>query len=210
MDMLMSILKDRLPPEPQFGEALPITPSPAVLDFLTRRRSASAATLRAPAPDSGQLHDLLRLATRVPDHGKLAPWRFIILDGEAKARFADGLDAIAEKAPDREKRKGALFKLKTPPLAVVVVSRFIEGKIPEWEQRMSSAAVCTTLLLAAQAMGFGANWITDWYAYDDEASALLGLGEGEKVTGFIYLGTPDEAPQERVRPDVEGLVSRWG
>ena len=206
----MQTLTDRLPPEPEFGELLPIQPSQAVLDFLARRRSASAPTLRAPAPSAEQLHDLLRLAARVPDHGKLAPWRFILLDGEAKTRFAARLEQIAEAAPDAEKRKGALFKLKIPPLAVVVVSRHIPGKIPEWEQRMSSAAVCTTLVIAAQAMGYGANWITDWYAYDDAASALLGLCEGEKVTGFIYLGAPEEAPQERVRPDVEGLVSRWG
>ena len=206
----MTTLKDRLPPEPQFGEVLPITPSQAVLDFLATRRSASASTLRAPAPDKAQLHDLLRLAARVPDHGKLAPWRFVLLEGEAKTRFAKALETIAEAAPDREKRKGALFKLNIPPMAVVVVSRFIEGKIPEWEQRMSSAAVCTTLVIAAQAMGFGANWITDWYAYDDDAAALLGLAEGEKVTGFIYLGTAEEAPQERVRPNVETLVSRWG
>ncbi len=205
----MTTLKNRLPPEPEFGAPLPIASSQAVLDFLAVRRSASASTLRAPAPSPEQLHDLLRIAARVPDHGKLAPWRFILLEGEAKARFAQALETIAEAAPDREKRKGALFKLKIPPLAVVVVSRHIEGKIPEWEQRMSSAAVCTNLVIAAQAMGFGANWITDWYAYDDQASALLGLSEGEKVTGFIYLGTVDEAPQERVRPDVEGLVSRW-
>jgi len=206
----MTTLKDRLPPEPEFGEPLPIATSQAVLDFLAVRRSASASTLRAPAPSADQLHDLLRIAARVPDHGKLAPWRFILLDGENKARFAEALEQIAETAPDRDKRKGALFKLKVPPLAVVVVSRHIEGKIPEWEQRMSSAAVCTNLVIAAQAMGFGANWITDWYAYDDAASALLGLSEGEKVTGFIYLGTADEAPQERVRPDVDALVSRWG
>ena len=206
----MTSLKDRLPPEPEFGAPLPIAASQAVLDFLAVRRSASASTLRAPAPSPEQLHDLLRIAARVPDHGKLAPWRFILLEGEAKARFAQALERIAETAPDGDKRKGALFKLKIPPLAVVVVSRHIEGKIPEWEQRMSSAAVCTNLVIAAQAMGFGANWITDWYAYDDPASVLLGLGDGEKVTGFIYLGTVDEAPQERVRPDVETLVTRWG
>ena len=206
----MTSLKDRLPPEPEFGAPLPIAASQAVLDFLAVRRSASASTLRAPAPSPEQLHDLLRIAARVPDHGKLAPWRFILLEGEAKARFAQALERIAETAPDGDKRKGALFKLKIPPLAVVVVSRHIEGKIPEWEQRMSSAAVCTNLVIAAQAMGFGANWITDWYAYDDPASVLLGLGDGEKVTGFIYLGTADEAPQERVRPDVETLVTRWG
>ena len=205
----MQTLTDRLPPEPEFGEPLPILPSKAVLDFLARRRSASAATLRAPAPSAEQLQDLLRLSIRVPDHGKLAPWRFILLEGEAKARFAEALEQIAETAPDREKRKGALFKLKIPPLAVVVVSRHIEGKIPEWEQRMSSAAVCTNLITAAQAMGFGANWITDWYAYDDQATALLGLTGDERVAGFVYLGTPAEPPQERVRPDVDALVSRW-
>jgi nitroreductase len=205
----MTTLKDRLPPEPEFGEVLPISPAPAVLSFLARRRSASAATLRAPAPDDAQLRDLLRLATRVPDHGKLNPWRFIVLEGEAKTRFAEALEAIAETAPDREKRKGALFKLKIPPMAVVVVSRYVEGKIPEWEQRMSSAAVCNTLLIAAQAMGFGANWITDWYAYDDQATALLGLTGEERVSGFVYLGTPAEPPQERVRPELEVLVSRW-
>ena len=205
----MPTLTDRLPPEPEFGEALPIQPSRAVLDFLARRRSASAATLRAPAPNPEQLQDLLRLAVRVPDHGKLAPWRFILLEGEAKTRFADTLEKIAAGASDAEKRKGALFKLKIPPMAVVVVSRYTEGKIPEWEQRMSSAAVCANLIIAAQAMGFGANWITDWYAYDERATELLGLDEDEKVTGFIYLGTPEEAPQERVRPDVETLVSWW-
>jgi len=206
----MPTLKDRLPPAPEFGEALPISPSQPVLDFLARRRSASAATLRAPAPDAEQLRDLLRLATRVPDHGKLNPWRFIILEGEAKARFAEGLEAIAELAPDREKRKAALFKLKIPPMAVAVISHPVEGSIPEWEQRLSSAAVCNTLLVAAPAMGFGANWITDWYAYDEAATALLGLSGDERVSGFVYLGTLAEPPQERVRPDVEALVSWWG
>ena len=95
-------------------------------------------------------------------------------------------------------------------MAVAVISHYSEGKIPEWEQRMSSGGGVQHLLIAALAMGFGANWITDWYAYDEQATALLGLGEGEKVTGFIYLGTPEEAPQERVRPAVETLVSRWG
>ena len=133
-----------------------------------------------------------------------------MLEGEAKARFAAGLDIIAAQAPDAEKRKAALFKLKIPPMAIAVVSHPAEGSIPEWEQRLSSAAVCNTLLIAALAMGFGANWITDWYAYDEKATSLLGLTEGERVSGFVYLGTPAEPPQERVRPDVEALVSRWG
>jgi nitroreductase len=89
------------------------------------------------------------------------------------------------------------------------VSRLQEGTIPEWEQRLSSAAVCMTLLIAAQAMGYGANWITDWYAYDPAAVLLLGLDARERIAGFVHLGTPAEAPLERVRPEVETLVSRW-
>jgi nitroreductase len=200
-----------LPAEPEFGAPLPIAPrSDAVLAFLALRRSASAATLRAPAPTEGELGDLLRLAARVPDHGKLAPWRFIVLRGEAKAAFAAGLEAIADGLPDSERLKTVLFKLKIPPLTVAVVSRFTEGKIPEWEQRLSAGAVCMNLLIAAQAMGYGANWITDWYAYDERAAALLGLQTGERIAGYIHMGTPVEPPAERVRADVDAITTRWG
>jgi nitroreductase len=203
-------LTDRLPEPPTFGARLPIAPrNGPVLDFLALRRSASAGVLRAPAPDADQLNDLLRLAARVPDHGKLAPWRFILLEGEAKARFVQGVEAIAEGWSDADKRKAALFKLKTPPLSVVVVSRHIEGNIPEWEQRLSAGAVCMTLQIAAQAMGFGANWITDWYAFDPKVDALLGLTEGEKIAGYMHIGTAEEPPQERVRPDVAAITTRW-
>jgi nitroreductase len=199
-----------LPPEPEFGASLPIGQRQLeVLRFMALRRSASAATLRAPAPSGAELSDLLRIAARVPDHGKLAPWRFIVLEGEAKAAFAARLETIAETLPNAEKAKGVLFKLTIPPLSVAVVSRYTEGKIPEWEQRCSAAAACTNLIIAAQAMGYGANWITDWYAYDERAMALLGLGEGERVAGYVHLGTAAEPPQERVRPDVAAITSRW-
>ena len=199
-----------LPPEPEFGAPLPSPArSDAVLDFLALRRSASAATLRVPAPTPEALADLLRLAARVPDHGKLSPWRFVVLEGEAKAAFEQRVEHLAAASPDPEKAKAAMFKLKIPPLAVVVVSRFIPGKIPEWEQRMSAGAVCMTLVNAAQAMGYGANWITDWYAYDERVQALLGLEADERIAGFVYLGTAGEAPLERVRPDVAALTQRW-
>jgi nitroreductase len=194
---------------PTFGEALPVIASPETLAFLARRRSASALTLAAPAPSRGELGALLRLAVRIPDHGKLSPWRFVILDGEAKAAFVAGLEAIAARREDATKLTPKLGKMRTPPLTVAVISSPKDGDIPEWEQRLSAGAACLMLTLAAQAMGYGANWITDWYAYDEDAGRLLGLGENERVAGFVHLGTPAEAPLERVRPELEGLVSDW-
>jgi nitroreductase len=199
-----------LPAQPEFGEALPIEGVCApVLTFLARRRSASAGTLRAPAPNPDQLSDMLRLAARVPDHGKLSPWRFIVLEGEAKTAFVTRLEALAAGHAEPEKAAGALFKIRIPPISVVVVSRVSEGKIPAWEQKLSSGAVCMNLLIAAQAMGFGANWITDWYAYDRRVDTLLGLLPNENVAGYVHIGTPAEPPLERVRPDLDAIVTRW-
>lgn len=192
-----------------FGEPVPIVSSPETLAFLARRRSASALTLGAPAPGDEDLSTLLTIAARVPDHGKLAPWRFVVLRGEAKATFVAGLERIAAVRPDEAKLTAKLAKLRAPPLCVAVVSRRVEAEIPEWEQRLSAGAVCAMLVTAAQAMGYGANWITDWYAYDADAQALLGLTTGEKVAGFVHLGTAGEAPLERVRPDVGAITSAW-
>jgi nitroreductase len=194
---------------PAFGEPLPIERSPQTLGFLARRRSASAATLREPAPNKDELNTLLTLATRVPDHGKLAPWRFVVLSGQGKAAFVQRLEAIAATRPDGDRLIAKLAKLRIPPLSVAVVSHYTAGEIPEWEQRLSAGAVCTLMLVAAQAMGYGANWITDWYAYDADAMGVLGLGSGEKIAGFIHLGTPAEPPLERVRPEIGPIVQAW-
>jgi len=202
-------MSHNLPAAPAFGDPLPVADAPAVLAFLARRRSASALSLAEPAPSDAELADLLTLAARVPDHGKLAPWRFIVLKGEAKAVLAARLDAIAEARPDAPKLMAKLGKLKAPPVGVAVVSRTVEGDIPAWEQLLSAGAVCTTLLYAATAMGYGANWITDWYAYDPEARAVLGLSPDEQVAGFVFMGTASEPPQERVRPDVAALTTTW-
>jgi nitroreductase len=102
-----------------------------------------------------------------------------------------------------------LAKIKAPPLTVAVVSRLLPGDIPEWEQRLSAGAACMNLIIAAQAMGYGANWITDWYAYDEAARRLLGLRDGERVAGFVHLGTPADVPLERVRPDMDAVVEHW-
>lgn len=198
-----------LPSPPEFGQPLPLEPAPEVLAFLARRRSTSALTLAEPAPTAAELDQLLRLAVRVPDHGKLSPWRFVVLEGGAKERLAARLEAIAAARGDSQ-AVAKLGKLKVPPLAVAVIASPRPGaSIPEWEQLLSAGAVCTTLLYAALAMGYGANWITDWYSYDPEAGAALGLTAGERVAAFMLLGTPREAPLERERPDLAPLVSRW-
>ncbi|MGH7023967.1 MAG: nitroreductase family protein [Caulobacteraceae bacterium] len=197
------------PTPPAFGDPLPVEASPETLAFLARRRSASALTLTAPGPSEAELARLLALAARVPDHGKLSPWRFVVLRDQGKADFVRGLEALAERRTDGAKAMAKLGKIRFPPVTVAVVSRASEGEIPEWEQRLSSGAVCAMLIIAAQAMGYGANWITDWYAYDADAQSLLGLGEGERVAGFVHLGTASEAPLERVRPEVAALTSVW-
>lgn len=198
-----------VPPAPQFGEPISGQASPEVLAFLARRRSASAMTLTAPGPSQAQLEDLLRLAVRVPDHGKLNPWRFLILEGAAKADLVARLEVMARARPDAPKAMASLAKLRNPPLAVAVISTPVEGQIPLWEQQMSAGAVCANLLAAATAMGFGANWITDWYAYDTDSAAMLGVRPSERIAGILYIGTETEAPLERVRPELDSLVSRW-
>jgi nitroreductase len=197
-----------LPPAPTFGAPIPTHAAPQVLDFLALRRSASAVTLAEPAPDADELDGLLRLATRVPDHGKLSPWRFVLLRGEDKAAFAARLEALAKGRGDA-RAVAKLAKLKAPPLGVAVISSPRDSEIPQWEQVLSAGAVCVNLLYAAQALGYGANWITDWYAYDTDAQAILGLSAGEQVAGFIFIGTPREPPQERERPQLAPLVSAW-
>jgi nitroreductase len=200
----------RVPPPPEFGQPAPFGEvHPETLELLAQRRSCTPQTLAAPAPEGQQLQDLLRLAARAPDHGKLFPWRFILVRGKAKAELAARYEALAKHRPDPEKAAGVLFKLKTPPLAIIVVSRVSDGPIPAWEQQLSSGAVCENLLVAATAMGYGANWITDWYSYDPKATALLGLGEHERVAGVVLIGTPTEAPLERVRPEVDQITTEW-
>jgi nitroreductase len=194
---------------PAFGEPVALKPQPEVLKFLARRRSHSAMTLAAPGPNAEDLDELLHLAARAPDHGKLAPWRFVILQGAGKARFAQALEDLANARGDA-RLVAKLGKLKTPPLTIAVVSSPKAGAIPEWEQRLSAAAVCTNLLNAALAMGYGANWITDWYAYDAEAGAVLGLTAGEQVAGYLMIGTSQETPRERERPDLAAITTHWG
>ena len=197
-----------LPPPPALGAPLPPRRRPEVLAFLAERRSAAALTLMQPGPSAADVDELLRLATRTPDHGKLTPWRFIVFRGETKLAFANVLEEIADRRCDGA-AAARLRKLKAPPLCIAVISSPRPGKIPEWEQRLSAGAACTNLTYAALAMGFGANWITDWYAYDEQAAKVLGLAAEEKIAGFVMIGSVVEPPLERERPHPNALVSPW-
>lgn len=179
-----------------------------LLSLLSARRSPPALSLAAPGPDAAQLAVLLEAALRVPDHGRMCPWRFIILEGAAKEALADRLDVLAAEREDAMKARAGIKKLRNPPLAIAVVSCSVEGRIPEWEQILSAGALCQNILLAATALGFGGNWVTGWYAYDDRARAMLKLGAAERVAGFILIGTPLESAPERPRPAIDA-VTTW-
>jgi nitroreductase len=187
--------------------------SPETLDLLARRRSTSAKAMGEPGPDAGQLHQILEAASRVPDHGKLFPWRFLVIAGDARATLgevlAEALVARNAGVSESLKRFERGRFLRAPVVVAVISSLKTEKPIPEWEQRLSAGAVCQTLLVAAAAAGFGANWLTEWCAYDDIVTGKLGLGEGEKVAGFVYIGTATAPLEERERPVMEEIVSHW-
>jgi nitroreductase len=185
------------------------------LDFLMRRRSVKPALMSGPGPTADEINKILRAAARVPDHKKLVPWRFIVFEGAARARFGDVL-AAACQAEERE--PPSAMRLDTErrrfldaPVVVGVISRVTETPgAPEWEQILSSGAACFNLCLAANALGFATNWLTGWYAYSPGVRTALGLAANERVAGFIYIGTAKEKPEERERPTLEAIVSRWG
>lgn len=184
------------------------------LDLLDQRRSTPVRLLTAPGPDAAQLRRLLGAALRVPDHGRLAPFRIIALHGVAQARFAQELAAIHARV-DPQAPAAALDKDReryaTAPLILVVVARIdaTQTKVPPQEQLLSAGCVAHNLLLGAQALGFGAQWLTGWAAYDATVAALLGLAAHERVIGFVHVGTAREAVPERARPALADAVSDW-
>lgn len=195
---------------PEFGQAMPQCASPDTVELLFNRRSCSAMTLGLPAPNDDQMDLLIKLGLRVPDHGKLGPWRIVRFTPQSKARLVKSLEGLVDDQPDPKTAKAALLKLSTPPEALLVISSPVQPHaIPLWEQQQSAAAVCQNLLIGAGALGFGANWITDWYAYDPMALTLLGVKSHERVAGFIYIGTPNAPPLERERPNHAERVSFW-
>ncbi|GAB4232553.1 MAG: nitroreductase [Methyloligellaceae bacterium] len=187
--------------------------SPPALDLLLKRRSVLANNLGPPGPDAAQLEKILTAGARVPDHKKLCPWRFILFEGEARTAFGRVLaDACRAAEPDssdiRLQTEAARFE--RAPVVIAVISRIVDKPgVPEWEQILSAGAVCQNILVAAAAIGFSAQWLTEWYAFDEKVRGALGLAENERVAGFIYIGTAKEPPQERVRPKLDDIVTRW-
>jgi nitroreductase len=186
----------------------------SLLSFLKTRKSGSAKTMAAPGPDAAQLAEILEISVRVPDHGKLNPWRFILFERRAReevgAKFGARWKTLhPEHGESTIKFVEAMF-LRAPTVLVVVSTAAEHPKIPVWEQQMSAAAVCFNTVLAAQALGFDAQWQSDWMAYDPEAKALMGVKDGEQVAGIIYIGTGTAPLEDRPRPDPETLLTRWG
>jgi nitroreductase len=186
---------------------------PDALELLSTRRSFKAVELAGPAPSPTEVDTLLTVASRVPDHGKLAPWRFIVFEGEARCSAGAAIAAAFRvKYPDAspEHVEAERKRLARAPLVIAVVSRASPHvKIPEWEQVLSAGAAAMSLVLAAHALGYGANWITEWYAYDRSVLEALGLAPHERIAGFIHIGRPPGPPQDRPRPPLDEIVSRF-
>ena len=176
--------------------------NPTIAHLLTRR-SVSANSLGEPGPSQDEIEQILTAAARVPDHKKLVPWRFLLFQGEARAAFGEILAEICK----REEKDPSQFRLETEanrfmraPLVIAVISRVVNNPAaPEWEQ----------VLIAATALGYGAQWITEWYGYSQGVRAALKLGDNERVAGFVYIGTAKERPEERERPSLADIARAW-
>jgi nitroreductase len=194
---------------------MPLTPPTALSprDFLATRQSIPVSQIGEPGPDDAVLRDILTIGLRAPDHGRLEPWRLIVYRGQARhlagqhiaARLNERDGPLDAETFDRE-----LKRLSRAPVVIAVVSSPKEHpRIPEWEQFLSAGAVATLISLAARAHGFVANWVTGWYADDAEAARLLGVGPGERIAGFVHIGSFAAEFPERPRPDLDAFVSDY-
>lgn len=218
----LSVLTDRayvqrmtqlFPPAPETGTPLKgADASEAVRDFLALRRSTGKLCLSDPGPNAAQLDELLRVAVRVPDHRRVEPWRFVVIEGDARRQLGDQIATIASARKDltsAEKEHAGGLLLRAPLVIAVVSSPNPTHKTPVWEQELSTGALCYNLLLAARAAGFGVAWLSEWIAYDRAVAGRLGLAAEERVAGFLYIGTATADAPERPRPDLAAKVTRW-
>jgi nitroreductase len=183
------------------------------ITLLKTRRSVKPMDLLGPAPSDAEVETMLTIAARVPDHGKLAPWRFVVFEGEARERAGDIIADVFKAANPQASAEQIAFersRLARAPLVIAVVSRAAPHvKIPEWEQQLSAGASCMALVVAANALGFATSWITEWYAYDRDVVERLGLAPHERIAGFVHIGRPRMKPEDRDRPRLSDLVMRW-
>jgi len=183
------------------------------LDHLLTRRSVSANALTEPGPDGDQLDQILTAAARVPDHKKLVPWRFVLFQGAARDAFGVVLAEVCraeETDPGAFRLENEAKRFSRAPLVIAVISRVTKNAAaPEWEQVLSAGAACQNLIVAATALGFGAQWITEWCAYSEGVRKALRLADNERVAGFVYIGTAKEKPEERDRPVLADIVTSW-
>jgi len=189
-------------------------PHHPTIDLLTSRRSVKPDKLVAPAPSAEELDTILTIAARVPDHKKLAPWRFVIIEGEAREQLGE---LAAEACRREEAEPPSHVRLDTErkrfmraPLVIGVISRVRETRgAPEWEQILSAGAACMNLFIAANALGYGSTWITEWISYSKTFTDGFGLASNERIAGFVHIGTATEKPAERERPPLNDIVTRW-
>ena len=180
---------------------------------LLPRRSVSANSLGEPGPSQDEIEQILTAAARVPDHKKLVPWRFLLFQGDARATFGEILAEICkreEEDPSQFRLETAANRFMRAPLVIAAISRVVSNPAaPEWEQVLSAGAACQNLLIAATALGYGAQWITEWYGYSQGVRAALKLADNERVAGFVYIGTAKEKSEERERPSLADIAQAW-
>ena len=187
---------------------------PEALDLLNTRRSVKPLELAEPGPSRAEVDTLLTIASRVPDHGKLVPWRFLVFEGEGRREAGEKIAEVfrlnyPEAKPEHVEVERS--RLARAPLVIAVVSRAAPHvKIPEWEQVLSAGAAAMNTVLAAHALGYAANWMTEWYAYDRRVLAALGVKANERIAGFIHIGRSAQTPDDRPRPPLAAVVTRFG
>jgi nitroreductase len=186
---------------------------PALRDYLKTRRSIGIGFLKDPGPTAAELDEILTIGTRVPDHGKFVPWRLIVIEGDARVAAGEKLAAIQQaRRPDIDEASLEVERRQFLPAPVtigVLLSPKPNPKAPEMEQLLSAGNVCFNLSHAAFALGFAASWTSKWYAFDTEAQAMLGARGGERFVGFIHIGTPTTIMEDRDRPELARIVTRW-
>ncbi|MEZ5471136.1 MAG: nitroreductase [Marinicella sp.] len=181
------------------------------INFMLKRRSVLIKNMTEPGPSAEELETILTIATRVPDHRKLEPWRFLVLQGEARQHFGETLAAIKAQHDEMmgiqiEVEKDCFMRA---PLVIIVIASPVEHKTPEVEQILSAGAVCQHINIAAGALGYASQWVTGWSCLDKDVHQAIGLGKKEFIAGYLYIGTSNDQPLDRQRPDLSEVVTYW-